>query len=262
MLVALEAAPSPSGRRLLRSGSSTPSSENWAKRSLARSNLHVAKSVSMRERHFSEWATACLRPALACAHAGQLSVWPNCSKSVRRNGARRTCRNSGTNRGRGIAACGCNTGAMIPTLPPSSSSAFGVNSLPCASSNKLPFHRSLGGIRLIVQEFATPLEVPTRTVFDMSIGPNYFPCSRCEYTWPRRRLDGCRGIHHIRSPSCAKEELARKLSSHLDQPKTDGARWWHTAQRTSTDYERVNSRSQRNCHLDPPDMPFDHVHRT
>ena len=61
---------------------------------------------------------------------------------------------------------------------------------------------------MIVQEFTTPHEVPTRTVFDMSIGPNYLPCSRSEYTWPRRRLADCRGIHHIRSPSCAKEELA------------------------------------------------------
>ena len=36
---------------------------------------------------------------------------------------------------------------MIPTLPPSSSSAFGVNSLPTASSSKLPVHRSPGGNR-------------------------------------------------------------------------------------------------------------------
>ena len=35
------------------------------------------------------------------------------------------CRNSGTNGGRGIAACGCNTSALIPTLQPSSSSAWG-----------------------------------------------------------------------------------------------------------------------------------------
>ena len=41
------------------------------------------------------------------------------------------------------AACGCNTGALIQTLPPSSSSAFGLNSLPSASSNKLPVHRSI-----------------------------------------------------------------------------------------------------------------------
>ena len=77
-----------------------------------------------------------LRPALA------LSVYPNCSKSVRRNGARRTCRNSCTNGSGGSASCGCNTSALIPTLPPSSSSPFGVNSLPCASSDKLPVHRS------------------------------------------------------------------------------------------------------------------------
>ena len=32
-------------------------------------------------------------------------------------GARRTCRTSGANGGRGTAACGCNTSALIPTLP-------------------------------------------------------------------------------------------------------------------------------------------------
>ena len=112
----------------------------------------------MRERHCSEWSTACLRPAVACAHPGQLSVKPNYSKSVRRNGARRTCRHSGTNGGSEIAAYGCNTSALIPALPPSSSSALGVNSLHCVSSNKLPVHRSPGKNHLIVRAFTT---VPT-----------------------------------------------------------------------------------------------------
>ena len=39
-----------------------------------------------------------------------------------------------------------------------------------ASSNKLPFHHSPRGNRLIVLPFTTPLEVPTCTVFDPSIG--------------------------------------------------------------------------------------------
>ena len=90
------------------------------------------------------------------------------------------CRNSGTNGGRGIAACGCNTGALIPTLQPSSSSAWGVNSLPSASSSKLPVHRSPGDNRLVVRAFTTPLAVPTITVFDPSIGPKYLPCSNRE----------------------------------------------------------------------------------
>ena len=68
-------------------------------------------------------------------HPGQLSVYPNCSESVRRNGARRTCRTSGTNGGKRAGVCGCNTAALIPILPPSSSSALGVNSLPSASSS-------------------------------------------------------------------------------------------------------------------------------
>ena len=38
-------------------------------------------------------------------------------------------------------------GALIPTPPPSSSNAFGVTSLPSASSSKLPVRRSPGGYR-------------------------------------------------------------------------------------------------------------------
>ena len=98
----------------------------------------------------------------------------------------------------------CNTGALIPTLPPSSSSAFGVNSLPCASSNKLPVHRSPGGNRLKIRAFTTPLAVPTSTVFDPSIGPQYLPRSNRESKGPKRRLDGYKNIHHTRSPNCAK----------------------------------------------------------
>ena len=53
---------------------------------------------------------------LALAHPGQMSAHPNCWKSALRGGARRTCRNSGSNGGEGTAACGCNTGALIPTV--------------------------------------------------------------------------------------------------------------------------------------------------
>ena len=91
------------------------------------------------------------------------------------------------------------TGALIPILPPSSSSAFGANSLPRASSNRLPFHRSPGGKHLIVLAFTTPLAVPIRTVFDPSIGPKYPPCSKRETHGPKRRVDGCSGIHHTHS---------------------------------------------------------------
>ena len=55
---------------------------------------------------------------------------------------------------------------LIPTLPPSSSSTLGVNSLPSASSSKLPVHLSPGRNRLIVRAFTTPLAEPTSTVFD------------------------------------------------------------------------------------------------
>ena len=170
-------------------------------------------------------------------------MWPNCSKSVRRNGARHTCRNSGTNESRGIAACGCNTGALIPTLPPSSSNALGVYSLPCASSNKLPVHRSPGGNRLIVRAFTTPLAVPTSTVFDPSIGPKYLPSSNRESKGPKRRLDGCTGIHHTRSPNCAKG--GNSTPSHISfvcclavttDRKTCDAHEWHMTQATSTNH--------------------------
>ena len=60
-------------------------------------------------------------------------------------------RNSGTNGSGGIARCGCNTGALIPTLPPSSSSAFGVNSLALSFVQKLSLLRLPGGKRLIVR---------------------------------------------------------------------------------------------------------------
>ena len=111
---------------------------------------------------------------------------------------------SGANGGKGTAACGCKTGALIPTLPPSSSSAASVHSLPSASSSKLPVHRSPGSNRLIVRAFTTPLAVPTST-----IGPKCLPCSNRESRGPRRRLDGCNGIHHARSLNCAKGRTAR-----------------------------------------------------
>ena len=50
---------------------------------------------------------------------------------------------------------------------------------------------------------------PTNTVFVPSIGPKYLPCSNRESRGPRRRLDGCKSIHHTRSPNCAKGRTAR-----------------------------------------------------
>ena len=117
--------------------------------------------------------------------------------------------NCSTNGGKGTASCGCNTSAPIPTLQPSSSNVFGVNSLPSASSSKLPVHRSFGGNRLFVQAFTTPLAVPINTVFDPSIGTKYLPCSNRESRGPKRRLDGFRNIHHTCSPNCAKGGTAR-----------------------------------------------------
>ena len=99
--------------------------------------------VSLRDRHCSELSAAQVRPALALANPEQMSAYPNRSKSLLHNGARRTCQESVTGGGTGTDACGCNTSALIPILPPWSSAAFGASSPPRASSNKLPFHPSL-----------------------------------------------------------------------------------------------------------------------
>ena len=72
-------------------------------------------------------------------------------------------------------------------------SAFGVNSLPSASSSKLPVHRSPCGNRLIVPAFTNTLAVPKSTVLDTLIGPKYTTCSNRESRGPRRRLDACKG---------------------------------------------------------------------
>ena len=61
----------------------------------------------------------------------------------------------------------------------------------------------------MVRAFTTPLAVPTSTVLEPCIGPKYLPCSNRESRGPNRRLDGCRGIHHTRSPNCAKGGTAR-----------------------------------------------------
>ena len=56
------------------------------------------------------------------------------------------------------------TRALIPILLPPSSSAFGANLLPRASSNRLPFHRSPGGNHLIVLASTTPLKDRVRSI--------------------------------------------------------------------------------------------------
>ena len=56
--------------------------------------------------------------------------------------------------------------------------------------------------------FTTPLAVQTSTVFGPPIGPKYLPCSNRESRGPGRRLDGCKGILHTRSPNCAKGRTA------------------------------------------------------
>ena len=88
-----------------------------------------------------------LRPALAFAHPGQLPLQTNGSKSVRRNGARRTSSNPGTIGVGGSPACCCNTSAEIRLSRHCLPVHWVLNSLLCVSSNKLPVHRSPGGNR-------------------------------------------------------------------------------------------------------------------
>ena len=180
-------------------------------------------------------------PALALAHPRQLSVYPNCSNSVLRNGARRTCRNSGTNGSTGTASCSCNTSALISTLPPSSSSAFGVNSLPNVSCSKLPAHRSPGCNRLIVRAFTTPLAVSISTVFDPSV-PSTFLVQTVNPEGPDDGWMAAKASTTLAHRTVPEREqrafprFVRMLSCRLDTPQTDGACWLHAAQATSTDH--------------------------
>ena len=182
---------------------------------------------------------------------------PNWSKSALRNGARRTCRNSGTNGGRGTAACGCNTRALIPTSP----NAFGANSLPCASSNKLPFNRSPAGNRLLILAFTTPLAVPTS-----KIGPKYLHCSNRESKRPKRLLDGCRSIL---TELCHGEHGAPSHTSFVcflavstnRKPTVHAGGIRHKVKSTDRGLLawHLNTRSWLHRQLDRSDMPFDDV---
>ena len=119
--------------------------------------------------------------------------------------------------GKGTASCGI--------LPPPYSNVFGVNSLPCASSSKLPVHRSPGGNRLMVRAFTTPFAVPMNTVFDPSIGSKYLPCSNRD----SRGLDGgwmaAKASTKRSLNSRAFPRFVRMLSCHLDALHTNSACW-------------------------------------
>ena len=103
-----------------------------------------------------------------------------------RNGARRT-RRTGLQELPGVVV---NSGALIPTLPPSSSRAF----------------RSPGCNRLIVRAFTTTLAASTSAVFDPTSGPKFVRCSNRESRGPGRRMDGRSGLHHTGLPNYAKGE--------------------------------------------------------
>ena len=182
---------------------------------------------------------------------GNLPVYPNCSKSVRRSGARRTCRTSGANGGR-RTACGCNTTQLCRHHL-----RVHLVSIHCQVLRPagLPVQHSPGGNRLIVRAFTTPLAAPTNKHRVQSIHQSQVPCSSRESTGPRRRLNGCQGIHHTRSPNCAKghqrafQHFVQTLSCRLDPPQTDGACWLHMAHATSTDRGLLILRHSRSCPL-------------
>ena len=97
----------------------------------------------------------------------------------------------------GTATWGCDTGALIPTLPPSSSSAFGVNSLPCASWQSFdcfgPSPLTCGANKRRVRSIHRVLS----TFLAQIVNPE-----------GQTAVDGCKGIHHTRSPNCAKGHSA------------------------------------------------------
>ena len=158
----------------------------------------------MRERHCSEWSTACLRPALALAHPGQLSVYPNCPKSVRRNGARRTFRTSGTNGGKGTGACGCNTGALTPILPMAHSVLIRCRVLRPAGCQSIVRPAAIvclfGPSPLHCQQVPCSIHpLAPSTVLVQIVNPED----------PDGGWMAAKGIHHISSPNCGKGETAR-----------------------------------------------------
>ena len=121
----------------------------------------------------------------------------------------------------GLQARGCNTGALIPTLPPSSSSAFGANSLPCASSNKLPycfgFHHSTGGANKYL--YSIQPSVPS-TFLAQIVNPkgpdDGHMVAEASITLAHRTVP--------REERRASLHSFRKLSCRLHQPKTGGMR--------------------------------------
>ena len=113
--------------------------------------------------------------------------------------------------------------------------------MPSASSNKPPVHRSLGGNRLIVRAFTTPLAVATSTVFDPSIGPMYLvqivnPAGP-DGGWMAAKASTI--LDHRTVPGeeqRAFPHFVHTLSCRHDPPQNDGACWLHTARATSTDH--------------------------
>ena len=111
---------------------------------------------------------------------------------------------------RGTAACGCDTGTLIPTLPL-------FQCVLCQFTAEC-----------FVQQAASP-SFAWRQSFDCS-GLHHSTCGAKKYRVrsihrhqvpsllnsesrrPRRRFDGCKGTHHTRSPNCAKGGTARVLS--------------------------------------------------
>ena len=148
---------------------------------------------------------------------------------------------SGTNGGTGTAACGCNTGALIPTLPPSSSNAFGANTLPCASS-KTSCHFIVRLVAAVLLFGLSPLHLQCQQVLYLihpSV-PSTFPAQIVIPQGPDGGWMAAKASTTLAHRTVPMEErrafphFFRVLSSRLDQPKTNGA-WWHTAQAKSTD---------------------------
>ena len=141
---------------------------------------------------------------------------------------------------------GCNTGILIPIVPPVSSKAFRANSLPlcCVWQTELP----LGDNRWIVLAFTKPLAVPKQNcMFIHPSVPNR-----------KRRFDGCDGTPvHQTVPG-------RELTRRTNTPQvccltvsTAHRRCMLAAHGTCRVHSwHVHTRSRLDCQLDRSEMHF------
>ena len=121
----------------------------------------------------------------------------------------------------------------------------------------------------IVQQVAGPSFAWRQSFYcsglDSSIGPNNLPCSNRESRGPRRRLDGCKSIHHTRSLNCAKGRTARlptfrsyAVLTHC-KPTVHAGCIRHKPRQQIMVCWHFHTRSRLHCQFDRSDMSFDDI---